>query len=980
VPFVRLAVAAVLLFSASLLSRGQSSSSDYPYVLRLEHVTEREDVCVLLQRDGRYHFERVLSDEAVVYEGSISSASLQEVRNALSESELLQLNQERIPAQLMALSLDVLDVRIARVTQWQQLRFPDQDSRKPFYQALEPLLKWLDTLPTKNRTTISENEGKNNCLPPRSEDVHLTRREETAVPASVKSTPYPTISYMLRILTDQLGPGEVRRTCAIIYPNGFYHLEKSRQRHYVGGVYQPDTVQQGLSGKIKADVFEHFLDSAAADELRKLLDNPQLIASRHSILPTGHYSDADITFAFIPRDNSLQELTFSSYFGGDDNHQTRMSAGASTQHVDSEAGLISPLQKWLKNNIESRKAVPRLKDAFGDNCTPVSGPLLPSQINNQLAQVVPADLDSGSAEQGQPTPTEPAGNQTVHSPRATEDLDEHAASVNAPAISLRITTRMVLLDVVATDKNDKPIADLHPADFEVLEDGQPQKVKLFARASNDTGGGGKQPPPKLPPNVYSNRAEYRPVAGPLVLLLLDCINSASNDQVYARRQMLDYIRTLKSDQRMAIFALTSDLLLLQDFTSDPQVLISTLEKYSWNDSLLLARGAPATITPQMAEVLFIAGQLKDFIRFNQENAVIANDERVRLTLAALRAIARAMIGYPGRKNLIWVSSGFPISIQLGGLNSDLSRSYADDLTSTSALLSQAQVAVYPVDARGLISNIQDVPNTLHDPLDASEIVPTVQTSDQPTFGADELTRIAPMVVDSHFAMEEVARDTGGRAFYNANDLATAVATGVEDGRSYYTVGYYPENKNWDGKFRKITVKAERKDIRLRYRPGYYAFDSTAPTGPPDSRQEQNRLAELLRATKGPLPATGVTFWAHLILPRKGDVATYVEFLVDASTISCAETEARHDCNVDFAAFTVAPNGNVSNTVAKNVDTPLPASEYAAVRERGLPFRMQIESQPKDGELRLAVRDNRTGLLGTLTIAIRPSSPQAGVKQ
>jgi VWFA-related protein len=982
VPFVRLAVAAVLLLSALILSWGQSGSSDYPYVLRLEHVTEGEDVCVLLQRDGHYHFERVLSEKAAVYEGTISSASLQEVQTAISNDELLNLTQGKISAHLVAPRRDELDVRVARVTQWQLLRFPDQESRKFFHQSLDPLLKWLDGLPAQNRTRISEDEGKNNCLPPRSEDVRLTGREETSVPASVKAAPFLPTSYMLRILMDQVGPGEAKRTCAIVYPNGFYHLEKSRQKYDAEGVYQLDTVYQGLGGKIKADVFEQVLDSSATEELRKLLDNPDLIASRHSNLPTGHYSDADISFVFIPRNDSLQRLTFATYFGVD-NLQTIISAGgAGTRHVDSAADLVSPLQKWLKSNIESRKAA-RLKDTYGDNCTPVSTQILPSQISNELAQVVPSDLDSGSAEGGKPIPTEerPAESSTAQSPTAAKDFDEHAVSANEPAISLRVTTRMVLLDVVATDKNGKPIADLQPADIEVLEDGREQKVKLFSRASSETASDGKRSPPGLPANVYSNRPEYRQAAGPLVLLLLDGVNTASDDQVYARRQMLDYLRTLKLNQRVAILALTSDLLLLQDFTSDPQVLISALEKYSSNDSLLLARGAPATITPQMAEALAAApDMLRQLIRFNQENAVNANDERVHLTLAALRAVARAMIGYPGRKNLIWVSSGFPVSIQLGNRNSDLSRSYAADLTSTAALLSQAQVAVYPVDARGLISNLQERPNTFHDPLDASEIVPTVQTSDQPTFGADELTRIAPLVVDSHFAMEQVARDTGGRAFYNANDLATAVATGVKDGGSYYTVGYYPENKNWDGKFRKITLKAERKDLRLRYRPGYYAFDSTVPTGPPDNRREQNRLAELLRASKDPLPATGVTFWAHLIPPRNGDASAYVEFLVDANTISFAETGARHDCNVDFAAFTVAPNGNLTNTVVKNVDTALPASQYAAVRKRGLPFRMQINLQRKDGELRLAVRDNRTGLLGTLTIPIRPNSLQAGVKQ
>ena len=531
---------------------------------------------------------------------------------------------------------------------------------------------------------------------------------------------------------------------------------------------------------------------------------------------------------------------------------------------------------------------------------------------------------------------------------------------------------MVLLDVIATEKNGTLITDLHPSDIEVLEDGRPQNVKLFSRASNGSARSGQGPPPHLPPNVYSNRPEYSQPAGPLVLLLLDGINTAGTDQGYARRQLLGYVRTLKADQRVAIFALTTDLLLLQDFTSDPRVLSTALEKYSPNDSFLLTRGTPVQVTAQMATAMPPAA-LKNLIRFNQDNAVESSDERVRVTLAALQAVARAMIGYPGRKNLIWVSSGFPVSIQLSGSNAALSRNYAADLTATATLLSQAQVSVYPVDARGLIGNLQDTPN-------ANEIVSTVQSSDNGSPGAEELTRIAPLVVDSHFAMEQIAHDTGGRAFYNANDLAGAVATGVTDGNSYYTLGYYPENKNWDGKFRKISIKAERKDIKLRYRPGYYAFDATQLAGASETRRRQDRAQELLRAIKDPLPATGVTFWAHLIRQRMGDSATFLEFVVDANSLSFAEAGAHHDCNVDFAALSVASDGSVSNTVVKTVETSVPASVYATLRKRGLPFRMQITSLPERGTLRLGVRDNRTGLLGTLTIPISPNLVSGGVNR
>ena len=980
---LRFAFVASLLLSACPLAQGESSNSKYSYELRLEQVTGGENVCVLLRRDGHYHFERTLSDKALVYEGSISQASLKEIRAVVSNDELSHLTQSKIPLHLYSVSWDELDLRIARVAGWQQLRFPDAEARKALQKSLDPLLKWFHGLPTENRTEISEEEGKNNCLPPRSEDAKLTTRERRARPTAANAS-LPD-SYMVRIVLDQLSPGDTKRTCAIVYPNGFYHLEKSREKHTFEGVYLPDIVNQAVGGKIKADVYEQFLDSAATAELRQLLDSSTLIASRHSTLPVGlHYDDADITMVFIPRPGMVQQLAFTNYFGGDDVRTAIGATGGRTQHIDSAANVISPLQKWMKSNIESRKAA-RLKEAFGNNCTSVPGQVLPTEISRELAQVVPEDLDSVTSEPSAPVPNEAkAGLSTVPSPTVPkEELDLQADTGGEPGLSLRVTTRMVVLDVIATEKDGTPLSDLHPNDIQLLEDGRPQDVKLFSPPSSESPRREKRPAPKLPPNVYSNRPTYSQPSGPLVLLLLDGVNTASGDQAYARQQLLQYVHTLKADQRVAIFALTTDLFLLQDFTSDPAILRTALEKYSANESFLLTRGSPAQVTPEMASILHNSPLLESLIRFNQESAVNASDDRVRVTLAALHSIARAMIGYPGRKNLIWVSSGFPISIQLGGkpVGMGLSRNYADDLAATAALLAQARVAVYPVDARGLIANLQDTPAgpTSSPSMQAlsgdqggaftNQIVPTIQSSGNSGFGAEELTRTAPLVRDSHIAMAGIAQDTGGRAFYDTNNLTAAVEAGVADGNSYYTLGYYPDNKNWDGKFRKINIKAERKDIRLRYRSGYYAIDSLQLTGPVDAQPEKSRVQELVQAIKEPLPATGVSFWAHLIPPRAGDSSSYVEFLVDSKTISFAETTLNHDCNVDFATFAVTPNGKIASTVVKNAAISLTASQYAAVRKKGLPFRLQVSSLPDRGNLRLAVRDNRTGLLGTLIIPI-----------
>jgi VWFA-related protein len=989
VQLLRFVFVAALLLSAGPLAQGQSSQGKYSYELRLERITKGEGVCVLLSRDGHYHFERVLSDKALVYEGSVSQARLEEIRTVTNRDELSRLTQSEIPLHLYSARWDEVDLRIARGTGWQQLRFPDAESRKAFRQSLDPLLKWFYSLPTENRTEMNEEEGKNNCLPPRSEEAKLATRKGAARSTVAKAPPFLPDSYLLRIVFDQLSPGVAKRTCAIVYPNGFYHLEKSHEKHDYEGVYRPDIVTQGLGGRIEADVFEQFLDSTATAELRKVLDDPALIASRHSTLPAGvRYNAAEITMLFIPRSGMVQQLAFTNYFGGN-NGPTAYGTTPRTQHTDSAANLISPLQKWMKSNIESRKAA-RMKEAFGNNCTSVPGQVLPSEISRELAQVVPEDLDSVSPEPSAPVAADAksVGVSTVPAPTVTkEELDEQADTGREPGLSLRVTTRMVVLDVIATEKDGTPISDLHANDIQVLEDGRPQDVKLFSLASSDSTRVEKRAAPQLPPNVYSNRPAYSKPDAPLVLLLLDGINTASSDQAYARQQLLQYVRTLKADQRVAIFALTTDLFLLQDFASDPEVLRTALEKYSASDSSLMTRGAPAQVTPQMAAYMALTPLLANLIRFNQDNAVNANDERVRVTLAALHSIARAMIGYPGRKNLIWVSSGFPVSIELGGGRVGLgtSRNYAEDLTVTAALLSQARVAVYPVDARGLIGNLQDRPGgptsspaiqALYGAAgvaSADQIVPTIQSSDHNGFGAEELTRIAPLVRDSHLAMAQIAQDTGGRAFYDTNNLAVAVEAGVADGNSYYTLGYYPENKNWDGKFRKINIKAERKDIRLRYRSGYYAIDSLQLTGPADARPAESKVQELVAAIKEPLPATGVSFWAHLIPPRTGDSSTYVEFLVDSKTISFAESAAHHDCNVDFATFTVASNGIISSTVVKNVETSLTTSQYAAVRKKGLPFRLQISSLPQRGNLRLAVRDNRTGLLGTLSIPI--PSPQ-----
>lgn len=984
-------LAAVLFSVASSEMQCQQDSNRPPYMLRLRHVTGGVDTCALLQQDGTYHFERLTSDNALIAEGVISDKSLKEVGTALDGEELRSLDQDRISFHIVAPGRDEFYIRIARQSGWQQLLFPDAESREPFQKSLNPLVRWLGDLPGKDASHLSEDEGKTNCLPQRRGEVRLTAREGNGAAVPLMASRTPENPYLLRIVIDRLGQGEAKRTCAMVYPNGFYHLEKGRQAHNYGGVfYQPDIVTEGIRGRIKADVFEQFLDATAMTELRRLLDNPDLIGAHPSGLPAEVPSrDSEVTFVLIPRGGDVQRLTFTNYYAAAKVPRNITARVPLTLHMDSAAGVLKPFQKWLQENVESRKGA-RLKREFGDNCVASPNQAVPLEVSSELAQVAPSDPNSVTAKTDRPIPTgaQTGPSPTPGSPTTPTNLDEQRTADNEPPLSLRVTTRIVLLDVIATDKRGMPITDLRRGDFQVLEDGRPQEVKFFSHTSRDPAHIEKRNPSGLPLNVYSNRPDSGQPTGPLVLLLLDGINTAGTDQAYARRQLLEYVRTLKSDQRVAIFALTTDLLLLQDFTTDPQVLKAALEKYSAQDSFLLTKGVPAQITPQMATALASAIPnpiMANLKRMNQEAAVSSVNERVRATLAALRALARAMIGYPGRKNLIWVSSGFPISIELGGRNFALSQNYAADSAEASKLLSQAQVSVYPVDARGLIANLKEPPGSPgEDPFSdcpscQDEIVPTLESPSDGSYGAEDLTRIAPLVTDSHMAMRQIAQDTGGRAFYNANNLSAAVAKAVADGSSYYTIGYYPQNKDWNGTFRKITIKT-KQNTRLRHRSGYYALDSARVKGPASPQQKQELVRELLRAVGDPLPATGVTFSAQVIPPGPGDTSSYAEFLVDANTVSWTATGDQYACNVDYAVFTVAPNGSISRTTVKTVQTSIPASAYSKIGRQRVRFRMPITSPPPRGSLRLAVRDNSTGLVGTLPIPIPASASQAEVNQ
>jgi VWFA-related protein len=410
--------------------------------------------------------------------------------------------------------------------------------------------------------------------------------------------------------------------------------------------------------------------------------------------------------------------------------------------------------------------------------------------------------------------------------------------------TLRAGTQLVVVDVVVTDKNQKPIHGLTASDFTLTEENVSQVVKHFEEHTALTPADATKFPslPKLPPGVFTNYTP-QPVNGAVNVLLLDVLNTPVTSQMYVRQQLLAYLNAAPPGARIAIFGLTNQLTILQGFTSDPGILKAVASgKVGKNSPLLQDAVGGSGIQNSTADDLEDQGAdpttIANLRQFDAQQQSFQLQLRVKYTLDAMNQLARYLSTIPGRKNLIWFSGSFPISVlpdTTGNLPDPFAvvADYEKEFRDTVNLLARSQVAVYPIDARGL---------TNAPTFDAS-------TTRNYTGGrgsarmTQDLNKFSTDTSAEHSTMSQMAEATGGHAFFNTNGLTQAVATAVNDGSNFYTLTYTPANPARDGKFRKIKVQLARGGVNLAYRHGYYADDPDK--GPPatNNGQPQSNVAD-----------------------------------------------------------------------------------------------------------------------------------------
>jgi VWFA-related protein len=541
---------------------------------------------------------------------------------------------------------------------------------------------------------------------------------------------------------------------------------------------------------------------------------------------------------------------------------------------------------------------------------------------------------------------------------------------------LKVTTRLVTLDVIATDSHGNPVRDLKPEDLQIFEEHKAQqKIEHFEYFETL----------KRPGTLENSASVARKVSGvisnqlpldllkiPPTVLLMDSLNTQTPNQAQGRVKMIQLLRSIPPDTPVAVFLLGSSLRILQGFTSDGGLLRAALDQTMVGNSIQPdPRNDLGDTSNYIQDMnagkdvnMGLQAQLGEVQNFEKEEYSLSVDLRMKETLGALAQIGQYLSGIPGRKNLIWVSESFPLTIvpdpSTGNNPFGGGREYSEEIKTVGNKLTDAQVAVYPMDVRGLQAQQS---------LSASQNVNLPETRLTGPAIANRLT-----VEDADFqqtlgTMDEIAQDTGGKSCKNGNDLSGCVMTALKDSSSYYEMSFYPSKADWDGRFHKIVVKTSRPGVKLIYRRGYYALDAA-------SLAKQQPPAEHLRqACADQLPSTTIPLTVQPMTPSQYGNAQgglHYMLLISAAGLSSSQTGDSYNMNIRVADCEFAQKATVFRFNEREMPKTVSSELFRSWQSTGIPDHIALMPSADTRRIRLVVLDVASGLTGAIDIPVLPS--------
>ncbi len=382
-------------------------------------------------------------------------------------------------------------------------------------------------------------------------------------------------------------------------------------------------------------------------------------------------------------------------------------------------------------------------------------------------------------------------------------------------IIFKAAVRRVIVDVVVTGTDGKPVSGLKAADFSVAEDGKPQKVLSFDAHDFDPVPESLPKRPNLPVNTFINLPSG-PERGPLYVLLLDLLNMEVDDQPAARKQLYEFALSKPLGTRFAVFVLGDGLHLVQGFTEDRNLLASALD--------------PKSPRSHLPRIFLYADNFRPFYSVPR----------------VLIGLTRYVGDLPGRKNIIWFSGSFPSSILSSGGSSSEAESFHQEVKEATDAMARAQISVYPVDSHGVVvtgagtgTQARGIGNSR---VMASNGMSTPDPIASTGMGGGNPSDFA---LNARYMTEDaLAYATGGRAFHSTNNLVSALTEVTEAGGRYYTLTYAPTNQDYNGQQRNIHVELAKRGYSLAYRRVYYGSPSFVEPGSSGQKSASTEMAAI----------------------------------------------------------------------------------------------------------------------------------------
>jgi VWFA-related protein len=529
-------------------------------------------------------------------------------------------------------------------------------------------------------------------------------------------------------------------------------------------------------------------------------------------------------------------------------------------------------------------------------------------------------------------------------------------------VKFRSETVLVQVPVIVTDKKGAHLHNLTRDDFQISENGKLQKIAAFEEVitTND-----KIPPPALGSGEFKNVALDPEHPRAVTVVALDTINAPLLDQTFGRKQLIQYLAdNLDTGQVLALVVINSrGLQVLHGFTGDPNELAQALKRVRGDLPAMQGINADtqaAVLTgnlPSGQDVINLMaggdpyGAMRAFaLRGDAPPAAFKQEQAIETTMRAFLGIAWSLSGIPGRKSVIWITGGFPFDLDSP---STVPGGYLSVLYERAMLaLNESDISIYPVDVRGLVNYMPSadptVPRTGYDPRQGQQAMQAVADRSWLHGSTTE-------------ALKDFAAMTGGRAFFNTNDLAGSFRRAMDDSSSYYPLGYYLDTHNTKPGWRSLKVKVQKPEVEIRARSGFLVTNATVD---PDL----SRKSDLDYAAASPFDSTGIPVtlkWENMSANGDKKKIGFALHMPGSGVVFAPAAEDKSSVNLEFLVV-ASQNGATVGGAQTTLQGALPGQVVQKLKVQGVGYKNTLDLAPGQYQVRFVVRDNLSGKIGSVS--------------